>query len=72
MSKLDNKNPWFLAVKEKRDYITPEDIEEAIKNGADKTSLYKEVLLAISAKACEDVSLCAFIAVKTRRSKNNA
>jgi hypothetical protein len=47
----------------KRDYITPEDVQEAINEGADKLALYTELLDWIASKAVEDGPLCAFIAV---------
>jgi hypothetical protein len=55
-----------------RDYVTPEDVREALATGTSKTDLWVEVLQAIEAKAAEDVSACAFavldgLGLKVRR-----
>lgn len=54
-----------LAAEHKRDYITPEDVQEAINAGAERLFLWEE-LLAILGKqrslGAEDAGLCCFIA----------
>ena len=53
---------WDYAKKYSRDYITPEDIGEAISAGESKASVQQEVLDALGRKVCEDWSCCAFVA----------
>lgn len=55
-------NPWFYAKRANHDYLTPEDIVAAINAGGDKVEVWSAVLDALGAKACEDWSLCAFVA----------
>lgn len=66
-------NPWYYAGLASRGYITPEDIRDARLAGADKSYLQNIVLKALGRKACEDWSLCAFVAshyrYKTRKPK---
>jgi hypothetical protein len=60
-------SPWWHAanaIREGRDYITPEDISAAIDAGADLTELRLEVLVALGRRCCEDWSLCAFVAAE--------
>lgn len=45
------------------DYLTPEAIEKAINAEMPRTKIYKEVLLAVSERKCEDWTLCAYVAV---------
>lgn len=59
---IKNTNPWFYASDDKRKYLTPEDIIAAINAGGDKLEVWEVVLDALGGKACEDWSLCAFVA----------
>ena len=52
-----------IASREGRSYITPEDVTEAIQTGCSQTDVWMHVLEAVDAKAAEDQSLCAFIAL---------
>ncbi len=70
---IPKTNPWAHAKEAERDYITPEDIGDAIENlaqGDDEVAhsqlddLWETVLAAIGQKRAEDPSLCAFVAVK--------
>ena len=61
---LKETNPWFYARKERRDILTPEDITAAITAGGEKLDVWGAVLDALSMKACEDYSLCAFVAFR--------
>lgn len=45
-----------------RDYLTPEDITAAIEAGCSKEIVQHETLVMLGKKACEDWSLCAFLA----------
>lgn len=63
------KNPWWYARKAKRDYITPEDIDEAVKAGALRPQIMQHTLSAIEDKRAEDVTLCAFMALNARKGK---
>ena len=54
---------WDLAKADGRDYITPEDVSDAIEKGQSQTDVWLEVLQAVEAKAAEDASLCAFLAL---------
>jgi len=48
-----------------RDYITPEDIHDAIESGIEKEKLQDEVLLILGGVAgfgAEDAECCAFVA----------
>lgn len=67
MKAVKNTNPWFYA--DGRDYITPEDITAAITSGGEKLEIWKVVLDAVSAGACEDTSCCAFVASKFEKDK---
>jgi len=62
-------DPWYYAVNEQRDYITPEDIDDASKAGGKKEDIWKIVLTALGAKSCEDWSCCAFVASRLRNKK---
>jgi hypothetical protein len=62
--KVTEVNPWYYATKDKRDYITPEDITAAITAGGQKLEVWHAVLDALSASACEDPSLCAYVAIR--------
>ena len=55
---------WFYAERDKRDYITPEDIGDAIDDGIERTVLWGEVLEALGDKRVEDWSCCALVAWK--------
>lgn len=62
-------DPWHWASKDQRDYITPEDITDAIDHDPNKKHrdfITVTVLHAMSKKAVEDWSLCAFVAVSYR------
>jgi len=54
---------WTIAKADGRDYITPDDIDEAIDAGESQLDVWGEVLQAVEAKAAEDASLCAFTAL---------
>lgn len=58
------KTAWDFARAVGRDYITPEDIGDALASGTDPTAVKQEVLEALGKKSCEDPSLCAFVASK--------
>ncbi len=60
---------WFHAGHASRTYVTPEDITAAIEAGAPRAELQQEVLEAVGAKACEDWSLCAFVAAEKWRAR---
>ncbi len=55
----DPKNPWTHATAAERDYITPEDVEDARTAGAGKHDLMASVLDAIAWRQAEDARLCA-------------
>ena len=60
-----------IAKKNERDYITPEDIQDAIDGDAPKIEIWDE-LLAILGKqrglGAEDASLCCFLAREYKKS----
>lgn len=54
-----------LARSHGREYITPEDIGDALKSGADETLVRLEVLAHLGNQTsfgCEDSGCCAFVA----------
>ena len=58
-----------------RDYVTPEDVGDAIQNGASKRRVQIELLKIIGRQmdmGAEDASLCAFVSVheRCRKRKN--
>lgn len=56
-----------IATKNGRDYVTPEDVDEAFKSGIEANIVRLEVLQIIGKQTefgIEDSSLCAFIAYK--------
>lgn len=57
-----------IAKEKGRDYITPEDVAEAVKKqGQDMPAIQRSVLEVIAKQTefgIEDASLCAFIAIK--------
>lgn len=55
-------DPWTYAIAENRSYLSPEDIGAAIRSGARKEVMLSTVLNALGTGACEDASLCAFVA----------
>lgn len=58
-----------------REYITPEDIQEAAKAGSDINLIRTEVLAHLgkqTAYGCEDGGLCAFVAWNLRRRPKKA
>lgn len=57
-------NPWAYARERGRDYLTPEDLTDAIEAGADRDTIWRATLDAISRKVAEDKSLCAFVALE--------
>lgn len=59
----DHRTVRAVAKQQGRDYITPEDVEEALKRGADRQAVREEVLRAVARKQCEDPSACAFTAL---------
>jgi hypothetical protein len=63
-----NHDPWSYALGLKRDYLTPEDIQAAIDAGASFEDVAKATLAALGRKACEDASLCAFVAARFEKS----
>lgn len=57
---------WAIAARKGRPWpgpITPEDVGDAIEEGADPTAVMLDVLVAVDARAAEDASLCAFVAL---------
>ncbi len=54
-------HPWMYAEEAGRDYLTPEDISQALVY-ASQSHVRKIVLMAIAEGKCEDVKLCAFVA----------
>lgn len=53
-----------IAASNGRDYITPEDVSEALRAGATVDSVRQQVLQAIADKGAEDPSCCAYVAVR--------
>jgi len=43
-----------------REYITPEDVSDALSSGADPLEVARDILVAVDLGAAEDASLCAF------------
>jgi hypothetical protein len=60
---MDGTTVWKRAIAKERKYITPEDVDAAIDAGAAQLDIWREVLQAVEAKAAEDASLCAFVAL---------
>ncbi len=58
-----------LANQDDRDYITPEDVGDALKeNKVEKVMVdLLEIIAGQVGKGCEDTSLCAFVAWKAVR-----
>lgn len=54
--------PSEIAKKNDCNYVTPEDVVDAFTTGAEIMDVWRDVLLAISRKSVEDVSLVAFVA----------
>lgn len=65
MTDESKHDPWYWALRSNRDYLTPEDISEAIDNGnlGDANFIRNVALAAIADKCCEDPSLCAWVAM---------
>lgn len=59
---MNPRNPWSHA--KERSYLTPEDIDAAIRAGGSKLGIYSAVLGAIQSGCAEDVRLCAFTALQ--------
>lgn len=57
---LANMSVWDFTT---TSLLTPEAIEKAINAEMPRTKIYKEVLLALSERKCEDWPLCAYVAV---------
>ena len=57
-------HPWYHAINDDRDYLTPEDIGSAIKAGGSKEEIWEATLQALESGASEDPSCCAFVALK--------
>lgn len=55
---------WAIAKAAGRNYITPEDVTEAVAAGISQTDLWREVLQAVEAGLVEDASCTAFVALK--------
>lgn len=55
---------WDIAKKAGRNYITPEDIRAESDMDGRQVDMWRDVLQAIEANACEDASGCAFVALK--------
>jgi len=56
-----------IAKENNRDYITPEDVQEAINRGGDLTKIRLDVLEVMADNAgfgCEDRGLIAFVAFR--------
>lgn len=64
MDPLKKTNPWFYAAETGHNYLSPEDIIAAINAGGTKMEIWEIVLDAVSGKACEDYSCCAFVAFR--------
>jgi hypothetical protein len=64
---LGSRDPWVYARVQGRDYLTPEDVVDAIKAGVGRTTIYRIVLDAIESRAAEDYRLCAFVALNEKR-----
>lgn len=58
------QNPWYFSKQEGRDYLTPEDVDDAIKAGCTPVTALRVVCEAVESKSVEDPSLCAFIALE--------
>jgi len=52
---------WAQARTSGRDYITPEDVKDALDAGAGATAVARGVLIAVDIGLAEDASLCAFV-----------
>jgi hypothetical protein len=60
----DRSGPvWTLATARGHNYITPEDVGDAIASGATRDDVWRDVLIAADIKSAEDLSLCAFMAL---------
>lgn len=55
---------WLLATAAGRLYITPEDVNEARESGADRISIWTDVLQAVESGRVEDASCTASCALK--------
>ena len=53
-----------IAKADGRDYITPEDVSQAINEDNDVTKVRLDVLEVLSGWGAEDSGLCAFIAFR--------
>ncbi len=59
-------SPWFHAEQAGRNYLTPEDVNEAIDAGGTRLEIWTDVLKAIEMHAVEDASCTAFVALKLK------
>lgn len=57
-----------ISTLEGRAYATPEDVQAAIDNGADRLTLYRELFDYIGRKNVEDASCAAFVARRWTKS----
>lgn len=62
-------DPWHYAAKKNRDYLTPEDIGDAIDAGSagDIDLIRLLTLKAIADNSCEDPITCAWMAVNHKK-----
>lgn len=60
---MSTQDPWTFATKAGRDYLTPEDIDDAIEAGASRLNIYQAALEATYRNTAEDPRACAFSAV---------
>jgi len=66
----ENKgDPWHHAAVAERDYLTPEDVENAIAAGGDVLVVAKACLQAVEMGCVEDASCTAFVALKAFKKK---
>lgn len=73
MTRRERRDPWTHAVAAGRpDYITPEDITDAIASGAGRLEIYQTTLEAIQQRKAEDPRLCAFVAVHSGQWRTKA
>jgi len=57
-------NPWYHTRLAGREYLTPEDVDDAIKVGGTVLRVTEAVLQAVDLKCIEDASAAAFVALK--------
>jgi hypothetical protein len=72
---MEQNSVTRIAKKAGREYITPEDVSQAIAEGAEKSAVQAAVLEVIGGIAlygAEDSSLCAYIAARYDERKAKA